>query len=91
MVDLIREQPLELKEVAARFKVTMKTVYAWIDGVNGRRLETAKVGGKRYTTAEAIQRFSLEDDTRLGNTPSQSAQRALRSDTEARARNHGIR
>lgn len=91
MVDLIREEPLELKEVAARFKVTMKTVYAWIDGVNGRRLETVKLGGKRYTTAEAIQRFSFEDDNRIANTPSAPRQQAVRSDTEARGKRLGIK
>ena len=61
MVDLIRETPVDLKTVANRFNVTMKTVYAWMKGVHGRQLETVKVGGKRVTSLEAIQRFSRED------------------------------
>jgi hypothetical protein len=34
------------------------TVWRWIlTGLNGTKLESAKVGGRRYTSEEAIQRF----------------------------------
>jgi hypothetical protein len=57
MVDFIKENPIPLKDVAARFHVCVKTVRDWAKGVGGRKLATGKVGGKVYTTSESIQRF----------------------------------
>ena len=54
---------MSLAAVAKRFGVTVKTVRRWVRGVGGRQLETAKLGGKRYTSLEAIQRFSQQGMT----------------------------
>jgi transposase len=60
VIDFTKEKPLSLAAVAERFGVAVKTVRAWARGVGGRRLETAKLGGKRFTSLEAIQRFSRQ-------------------------------
>ena len=39
-------------------RVTEKTIRRWAArGVRGRRLESVVVGGRRYTSSEAIERF----------------------------------
>jgi len=55
-------------------KVHYATVYRWATkGARGRVLETTMVGGVRYTTMEAIARFTkLESD---GEVNSEEAQR----------------
>ncbi len=60
VIDFTKETPLSLAAVAERFGVAVKTVRSWARGVGGRRLETAKLGGKRFTSLEAIQRFSKQ-------------------------------
>jgi hypothetical protein len=60
VIDFTKETPLSLAAVAERFGVAVKTVRSWARGVGGRRLETAKLGGKRFTSLEAIQRFSMQ-------------------------------
>ena len=60
MIDFTKGKPLSLAAVAERFGVAVKTVRSWARGVGGRRLETAKVRGKRFTTLEAIQLFSRQ-------------------------------
>ncbi|WP_146415060.1 DUF1580 domain-containing protein [Crateriforma conspicua] len=62
--DLTNEHPITLKEVPKHVpkrggkKVHYSTVYRWATrGARGRVLESAMVGGIRYTTVEAIGRF----------------------------------
>lgn len=59
-----RETPLVFSDVPKRLpkrngkKVHYSTVYRWATkGVRGRILETVRVGGVRYTSVEALERF----------------------------------
>ncbi|MGP1346171.1 MAG: DUF1580 domain-containing protein [Phycisphaerales bacterium] len=73
MVDLRNEQLIEIKSVPKLLpcrpsgkRVHISAVYRWISrGVRGVRLETIAIGGTRYTSIEAIERFSarLDDPT----------------------------
>lgn len=54
MVDLVKETPVKLTEVATRFGVHRRTVENWFDS----GLEHCRMGRLVYTTMEAIQRFS---------------------------------
>lgn len=66
MIDLRVEELLPLREVPRRLpirpsgkKLHVSAVYRWASrGVRGVRLETTRVGGTTYTSAEALQRFS---------------------------------
>ena len=60
MIDFTKETPLSLAAVAKRSGVAIETVRRWARGVGGLRLETAKLGGRRFTSLEAIQRFSQQ-------------------------------
>lgn len=65
MIDITKEQPLTLREVAKLIRsprtnkpLHLSTIHRWVkDGVNGIRLESALYGGSRVTTLEAVNRF----------------------------------
>ena len=54
---------MNLREAAELLKVHVATVWRWVTvGVRGRKLGTFFVGGRRFVTREAIERFLLADD-----------------------------
>jgi excisionase family DNA binding protein len=57
MIDLTKETPITLMEAAEKLKVTTLTVRRWI-AAKGRCLESTRVGGRRLTSLEALQRFT---------------------------------
>jgi adenosylmethionine-8-amino-7-oxononanoate aminotransferase len=71
------------------------TVWRWIlNGLHGIRLESVKVGGRRFTSEEAIERF-IARTTAVANGEQppactrQEQERAIRS-AEQVVREHGI-
>lgn len=57
-MSMLAEQRLSMTELAQRENVNASTTWRWaIRGVKGVRLETFHIGGKRYTTVEAFNRF----------------------------------
>lgn len=69
-IDLTCERAIPLSDVPAYVpkrrgkKVHYCTVYRWATkGVRGRVLETAFIGGLRYTTVEAVRRFLMAKPT----------------------------
>jgi len=60
MIDIASENPLTIREAAARLpgRPHVATIHRWIArGVRGVRLEAGLLGGKRITSVEALQRF----------------------------------
>ena len=60
MVELSSESLISLKDACAYLpgRPHISTMWRWIKrGIAGIRLETVKVGGKRFTSVEAIERF----------------------------------
>jgi hypothetical protein len=58
MNDLMNENRLSFAEAARREKVHTTTIRRWWQkGIRGIFLETFVIGGRRYTTEEALQRF----------------------------------
>ncbi len=74
MIDLTRENPVSIKQVAEMFGVHRRTVEAWF----GAGLERVKLGGRVYTTRAALQRFSVSDTTQREETD-EGMERFLRS------------
>jgi hypothetical protein len=63
-LDFDNEQPITLADVPRHVpkrqgkKIHYSTVYRWVSkGARGRVLESALVGGVRFTTVEAVGRF----------------------------------
>jgi hypothetical protein len=64
--NLLTETLLTLKQAAETLPVrrTPQTVKMWIrQGCDGRKLESTKIGGRRYTSKEALDRFLNFDTT----------------------------
>lgn len=60
MIDINREQLLSFTEAAKSFpsRPNVATLWRWrTAGCRGVKLETVLIGGKRYTSREALQRF----------------------------------
>lgn len=66
MIDLTSETLIPIRDVPDRLprrpsgkKLHVSAVYRWLQrGVGGVRLESVKVGGTTYTSAEALARFA---------------------------------
>lgn len=81
MIDISREQMVSLKEASRHLpgRPHYATVWRWATrGTKYGRLETAVIGGQRYTSIESLQRFA-EASTQAANgdrpEPRTSAQR----------------
>jgi hypothetical protein len=58
---ILDEDTLTLTKAAKEADVHVATIHRWASrGVQGVRLATAKLGGKRVTSRQAIRRFSEE-------------------------------
>ena len=55
---LISEDRISLAELATQLSADRSTVTRWADvGYGGRRLESYRIGKKRYTSRQAAMRF----------------------------------
>lgn len=82
-LDFNKEHPITLAEVPRHVpkrngkKVHYSTVYRWISkGARGRILESACVGGVRFTTVEAVARF-LSSNTSAPTSENQPLEAAI--------------
>ena len=61
MVDIQSEEILSLSQAARSLpgRPHLSTIHRWrLRGIRGVKLETILVGGRRYTSREALERFS---------------------------------
>ena len=61
-IDLTKEPPISFDEASKFLAESCRPSYStwwrwWKRGIKGKRLETVCIGGRRYTTAEAVQRW----------------------------------
>lgn len=79
MSDLLKEQRLSLTKLAQQQGVSVPTPWRWSNrGVKGVVLETFSIGGRRYTTQEAFQRFVERSTAAAQGVPSSPATRTNR-------------
>lgn len=57
-INLEQEKPVKMKAVAQKFDVALRTVYSWTNRQRGPRLFSFKMGGERFTTWSAVNRFA---------------------------------
>lgn len=94
MIDITSEKLLTLPEAAALLpgRPSVATLWRWrTKGARGRRLESVVLGGKVFTSAEAIQRFARHEggaDTPTIRTP--PAREAAIRKAEAELKTAGI-
>ena len=80
MIDIVSEQMIPFSKIPAwcekyiGHRVNRSTVHRWrLRGARGNKLETVLIGGRRYTSVEAILRF-FEMVTSAGEGCSQCQQ-----------------
>ena len=79
MQHLLAEHRVALIDLARQQGVSVSTVWRWtMRGLKGIRLETFTVGGRRYTSREAFDRFIL----RCQSPPVPNGARCLLLDRE---------
>ena len=64
MIDISSEQMLTLTQAAKLLpgRPSVVTLWRWRSkGVKGRKLETVAIGGRTYTSREALERFARHD------------------------------
>lgn len=93
MIDLKHEHLIELRSVPRHLpkrpsgkRVHISAVYRWISrGVRGITLESIVIGGTRYTSIEALERFSeqLSGPPERNNTPPTTTRRRSREQERA--------
>jgi hypothetical protein len=67
---ILSETRLSLSKAAQHLGVNVSTVWRWtLRGVRGHRLESALVGGLRFTSHEAIDRFTQAINAGPGEAP----------------------
>ena len=73
--DLLSESRISLTDLARELGVSVSTAWRWtLRGIRGHRLECFALGGRRYTTRQAFERFiTRTNGERLvsGQTPRQ--------------------
>jgi hypothetical protein len=103
-IDIHAEELLELSKVPANLerrtgkRLNVSTVYRWITrGIAGIQLETILVGGCRYTSAEALNRFfsqsTLAKQGKLSQATTEGIRRAKairQKQVEQRAKRLGV-
>jgi hypothetical protein len=103
-IDIQAEELIELGKVPANLerrtgkRLNLSTVYRWSQrGIAGIQLETILVGGCRYTSAQALNRFftqsTLAKQGKLSKATTEGIRRAKdirQKQVEARAKRLGI-
>lgn len=70
MHEVLSERRLTLSRLASENGVNVATVWRWCTrGVRGVKLESLAVGGRRYTSAEAFERFLAATNPESTSTP----------------------
>jgi excisionase family DNA binding protein len=58
MISLERKDRLSFGEIASELSVSRATIVRWFrDGVDGRKLPTIKIGGRRYVFRHDLEKF----------------------------------
>lgn len=88
MIDFTIEVPIPIKSAPSYFPVRKAQSTTWryvLKGVRGRKLESAMIGGRRYTTREAIARFLASNEGELPTITVSRSQRRRQSEAAVKA------
>lgn len=85
MSALLNESRVSLTKLAQEQKIHLSTVWRWaLRGVRGHRLECFSIGGRRYTTREAFERFVAATNGERLPTPQTPRQQQRSADETQR-------
>lgn len=79
MIDLAKEKPVGVRKVAELFGVHRRTVESWFNA----GLERVRVGGRVFTSLEAVQRFASQDRNIQPSRPTRRYRSSQEADADA--------
>lgn len=88
MIDFTVEEPIPITSAPSHIpgRPALSTTWRWIlVGIRGRILDSGMIGGRRYTSREAIRRFLAADDTEPPRIPVSPSQRRRQSEAASKA------
>ncbi len=88
MIDFLMEVPIPIRSAPSEFpnRPGLSTVWRYtLKGIRGKLLESAMIGGRRYTSREAIQRFLAAGDFTPPHAAMSTSQRRRQSEAANRA------
>jgi hypothetical protein len=86
-MSILKEERLTLTQLAKELGVDVCTTWRWSTrGVRGVRLDSYAIGGKRYTTREALERFTAASTIAAGIAPPAPSAARFERDAEAAER-----
>lgn len=91
-IDLFSEDRVSLTALACELNVSTSTCWRWTQrGIRGHRLEAYSLGGRRYTTRQAVMRFlaRLNGEVGVFIKPPPSRKRQIEA-AEKRAEQMGV-
>ena len=95
MIDFTVEEPIPIQAAPSHIpgRPALSTTWRWIlVGIRGRILESGMIGGRRYTSREAIRRFLSADDStdpHVSVSPSHRRKQAVAADKALQDRGLG--
>jgi len=87
MFKLIDAERRSMSQSARRVGVHVSTMWRWcLKGVNGRKLPSVRVGGRRYVLADDLEQFIAAGRDAGDDDPGVDPDRASRAEAELAAR-----
>jgi len=97
MIDPLKDELIPLQQVPDLLpkengrKKHIRTIFRWVHhGLQGRKLRTVRIGGRHYTTADALNAFFLGDTQKVAEG-ARSQSDTTRSSRSARSRREQAR
>ena len=94
MIDFATEEPIPITLAPSHIpgRPALSTIWRWLQvGVRGRKLESGMIGGRRWTSRQAIQRFLASDDAQEQPVSVSLSQRRKQSTAASKAlRDRGL-
>ncbi len=88
MIDFTIEEPIPINSAPSYFPVRKALSTTWryvLKGVRGRKLESGMIGGRRYTTRQAIARFVAPKEEEMPPITVSRSQRHRQSEAAVKA------
>ncbi len=88
MLDFTTEEPIQISSAPSLIpgRPALSTVWRWVlKGIRGRKLESTMVGGRRFTTRQAIARFVAPKEGEMPPTSVSRSQRHRQSEAAVKA------
>lgn len=88
MIDFTIEEPIPIASAPSIIpgRPALSTAWRWVlKGIRGRKLESGMIGGRRFTSRQAIARFLVPNERELPTLTVSHSQRRKQSEAAVKA------